>query len=54
MSNKQTRTYTRRADAMDSTEFKKSRLAKLKSLHKALTPEQLEELMQLMKEVGNG
>jgi hypothetical protein len=54
MSNKQTKTYTRRADAMDSKEFKRSRLAKLKSLHKALTPEQLEEMAQLMREVGNG
>jgi hypothetical protein len=39
---------------MDSKEFKQSRLKKLKSLHKALTPEQLEEMAQLMREIGNG
>lgn len=53
MSTRRTRTYTRRADAMDSTQSKRDRLKRLKSMQQQLTPEQLAELQKLMQEIGD-
>jgi hypothetical protein len=55
MPTRRTRTYTRRADAVDSgNPHKKERLKALQSLKRPLKPEELAELGQLMRELGGG
>lgn len=55
MSTRRTRTYTHRADAVDSgNTARRDRLKTLKKLNRQLTGEELAELGRLMQEFGNG
>lgn len=55
MPTRRTRTYTRRADAVDSeSQARKDRLKTLKSLKRSLDAEEIAELRKLIQEFGNG
>jgi hypothetical protein len=53
MSNRRTRTFTRRSDAMLSPEYRSRRISELKKLNRSLTNEELEELKRLMSGTDN-
>ncbi|RUR76985.1 hypothetical protein PCC6912_39440 [Chlorogloeopsis fritschii PCC 6912] len=49
MPTRRTRTYTRRADAVDAG--KRDRIKSLKNLNRPLTPDELAELRKLIQEI---